>query len=230
MTFTLAGEGFSPDSRLRRTIEFKVPTLEFSAVPSVVQLAPGLATGMGGVFAGPDTTRITFTSSDPSKLLLSADPANAGQASITVEARPYAPLQFYAIGLAGSGTVNVQLTAEGYQPTEIPVTFYPPAVLFAQPSLTRGLSPTTIEVQVRPQLDSPTSSQYFAATRLIIPIQSSNAALGTLNPTSITMEVGKDRGSTTFTPAAKGITILTLTPPEGFVSTTAQSQMVVIVN
>jgi hypothetical protein len=70
-------------------------------------------------------TQLTITSSDPSRLLLAPDANTPGQGSITITSTG-----FYAQALSDSGTVNISVSADGYQSGSGVVTLAPSAVVF----------------------------------------------------------------------------------------------------
>ena len=87
-------------------------------------------TGEGG-FKQPAT--LTITSADPSRLVLSADGKSPGQGTLVVttaaNSNGYRP--FYLQSLSDSGTVNVTVSADGYQTGVLPVSLTPSAAVFS---------------------------------------------------------------------------------------------------
>ncbi len=76
-------------------------------------------------------TPITVTSSDPSRLLVSADTKTPGQGSITLTPgvnQVFGGVNLQALG--SDGTVSVAISADGYQSASFPVTLAPSAAVF----------------------------------------------------------------------------------------------------
>jgi len=77
---------------------------------------------------------VTVTSSDPTRLLVSADGRSAGQASVNVTFGSNGSGLMYLQGLTDNGTVNVSASAPTYQTGTAPVTLAPSAAVFTYPS------------------------------------------------------------------------------------------------
>ena len=107
----LQPDGFveSPESRLRlRLVEQQLTVQSPRAVGRNLQIPVRLQSVTGRPFLL--NGQITATSRDPARLLLSADPQQAGQASVTFDAAN----GFYAQALAGQGTVEIELRGTGF--------------------------------------------------------------------------------------------------------------------
>jgi hypothetical protein len=125
-------------------------------VTSSVQIGRDLQTAVSisaeGSFQQP--ALVTVSSSDPSRLLVSASETAAGQATVTVSMQPNLGLRVFLQSLSGNGSPIVTVSADGYQSTTLPVTLTPAAAVFqadvnsfnlftnsAPQRLTAGLAP-----------------------------------------------------------------------------------------
>jgi hypothetical protein len=180
---------------------------------------------------------LTVTSDDPTRLLLSAGPDQAGSASITLTVNGgfvYSP-EFWLQGLADNGTVTYNVTANGLGTAKGKVTLVPSAIVimgpFKAPSFqtTPGGRPSKL-VLISATLDSSmkVSQEQLVAggSRLTVRIENSHTEFGTVSESAVTLMGGLSEAVTYFKPAGEGKATLTPVPPPGF-STSADYASVV---
>lgn len=250
---------------------FSVPA-EFAAVTAMVKI-PGLGLsdelavgenlevrgilGLGA--ASPvEGVRVTLSSDDPTRLLLSDSATGTGSKSITIlipaneSWRPY-----YVQALGSSGTVTYKATALGFQnrtatvflaPSGIvltPIFQGPPdeaQVLRKEPSdgtyqfstaLSKG-TPMNL-VAWTAQLDPKTHRAADITVQplrgglsLTIPLRNSNPAVGKIN-SEITIPGGSESSVTPFTPVGVGSTEISVTTPQGFTGAANSTKVIATV-
>jgi hypothetical protein len=221
---------------------FRVFTITVNAPPMFVGdalLGKDLQTAMAGSLGdtSPADVTVTITSTDPSKVLLSALPTTAGAASIVITATGPTNVipAFYVQGLADSGTVTLNISAPNFLPTTAHVTLTPSGFIISSPAsfTTQGtaanaefqiasarLAPGTLTFQV----GQPLRPGAAAAVNVTSTVPSVGAI--TLSPVQFTGNQGLR--STFFDPqpvAADGTTTVQISTPAGF-STPSQFQSV----
>ncbi|MBS1833921.1 MAG: hypothetical protein JST65_14485 [Acidobacteria bacterium] len=102
--------------------------------------------GRGDALPGP----VTLESSDPSRAVLSLDPATPGSAKIAL---PNAGTQFWVQGLGDSGEVSIRISGGGYSPSQLAVQLYPSVV---------GVSPPQYLTELRAGLELSVQLTYLA--------------------------------------------------------------------
>jgi hypothetical protein len=173
---------------------------------------------------------VTVTSNDPSKLLLSATPDGAGQASITVVVAPNHSISstFYVYGLDSNGSPTYTATATGFGSTTGTVTLAPSGFIITGPNLGYDFATNTqlpVGVSVYSALLTPTGD--FSAAQNVAGGLSINVnvtatdiapavGVGTLNPSQLTIAGGTGSAGTYFQPAGAGTTQLAVVQPSGF--------------
>lgn len=177
--------------------------------------------------APPSGVRLTVSSDDPSRILLSADPERAGSASIsvTVNAKLRESGEFWVQGLGNSGTATYTVTADGMGSVKGTVTLAPSAIVMVGPfkqanfSTTRRGGPAKITV-VSAVLNSSQKvdrEQQIAGGRQVeVVIRNSNPEVGKLAESKLTLAGGSSFVLTRFQPAEVGNAILSPVQPEGF--------------
>jgi hypothetical protein len=198
------------------------PYLAPAAIPITVQggfLAVNGPTILGkdlqAAFTLSSQTTVTVTSSDPSRLLVSASATQPGAASVVATQGT-----FYAQGLADSGSVTITVSASGFQIAPSPITLAPATVVFGSlPNLT-GFStispPVSLPAQLTPAPFAQPQARRAGAGPLIVPITLSDAAVGSVTPAQLTFNPGDSIGSFNFQPKAAGAELITLAIPPGF--------------
>ncbi|HET7697241.1 MAG TPA: PKD domain-containing protein [Vicinamibacterales bacterium] len=228
--------GFSPPSN------FTVFTATVNAPAMFVGdalLGKDLQTAMAGSLAETSPADVTFTitSSDPSKVLLSALPTAAGSAAIGITATgPTSVIPaFFVQGLADSGTVTLNVTAPGFAPATAQVTLTPSGFLISSPAdfTTQGNAPGT-ELQIASARLAPGTLAYQVGQPLrpgaaaSVNVTSSAPAVGTITLSPVTFSGNQGVRSTFFDPqpvASDGTATVQISTPPGF-STPSQYQSV----
>jgi len=186
---------------------------------------------------------VTITSNNPSLLLFSQTATSAGSAQITVSIPPHVVgVDIFAQGLASSGTATYTVTASGFGAATGTVTLAPSGIFIAGQHGAFGTSGpnglglvkfstgkilgSTLIYIAAAMLDSAgniADTTQFVAGGLSVNVDmaSSNTAVGTLSPSSVTISGGSNLGSTFFQPLSIGNSTLTVDTPTGF-STPAQ--------
>jgi hypothetical protein len=226
VTISADGTGFSPLSTLTSRLSVALPPLPFS-VPPTLTVGRNLQTAINNFSTA--ALPLTITSSDPTLVLISPDGKSKGSASLTAALKQYAPTNFYIQSLADTGTATVTFSSPGYASSAVTVNPCPSAFQFDRQVLNLSkTNPFTFSVApVAVQAGYPTSQSPWAP--VTVAIASSQPAIGSLTPSSVTFKPGDSSAAVTFTPAASGSTVLTFTPPAGFVQTNPPSQLVVTV-
>ena len=225
-----------------RHISKVVAAVVFVATPAVMFCASGLAVPDVTVGrnlemyasvklpeAAPQSgVPLTVTSDDPTRLLLSQAPDQAGSTSITlaVNSGLVNSPEFWVQGLADNGSATYHVTANGLGTAKGKVTFVPSAIVimgpFKAPSFqtTPGGRPSKL-VLISATLDSSmkVSQEQLVAggSRLTVRIENSHTESGTvLGESAVTFMGGASEAATYFKPAAEGKATLTPVPPPGF--------------
>jgi len=219
-------EGFVsvPDAALRVRVFARKLTLAGSALllsPDLqVQLQPRTVFGDS---RPPGSVPITVTSPDPSKLLISTDPAQPGQPSVTVPLEQNIYVQ--ALGSVTAGErVTVQLSAPNFATSEIPLTIAPLGLRReGQSPLEINLfSPThVIHIQYGPMDgDRPASGSYTLSPGITLPVRISSSDHSILEPVSASAQPGSFL-LVEVRPRRPGHAVLRLDAPSSVVNQTA---------
>lgn len=180
----------------------------------------------------PDGVDVTITSSDPSKVVLSSDPTQAGAASATVHVNggTRGLANFYVQSLASSGTVT--LTAKGTDLTDstTTITLAPSGFVIVTPSINSGSSGDSTVTIASELLDAsltPTGTQQSVrpgAAPVNVVIASSNTGVATVT-SPVVFAANTSTATSTFHPVASGNTVVSIQTPTGF-STPTQYQAI----
>ena len=186
--------------------------------------------------APPGNLVVTITSSDPSKVLLSAS-GGAGSPSITVTvpAGQTSSPAFYVQALADTGAIDITASAAGYASGTTPMTLHPSGFVlthvywcfgcFGQDiQTTAGAANTSlflVSTRLNPATLNPEESQTVRGGLSVdVTVSTTPAGVGTMVPTPVTVTGGTafESGVVTiaFNPAAAGTTLLEVVTPTGF--------------
>jgi hypothetical protein len=213
----------------------------FAGAPAAVFCAPGLAVPdvtvgrnlqMSASVKLPEAApqsgvSLTVTSDDPTRLLLSKAPDQAGSASITLTVNlgfVYSP-DFWVQGLADNGTVTYNVNADGVGTAKGKVTLVPSAIVIIGPSKApifqttpRGRPSKLLLISAALDSSMKVSQEQMVAggTRVTVRLENSHTECGTLRESAVTLMGGEAEATTYFEPAAEGQATLTPVPPPGF--------------
>ncbi len=256
--------GFEPAGEGETTLSLKPPAgfglvPEFSSVIASVRL-PGFALSdqvivgqnleLGGVlglgqYAGGNGVDVTLTSNDPTQLLLSATPTDAGSKSIVINVPlGEASARYYLQALGNSGTVSYTATAPGFRKRTALVGLAPSGIIITpvwqgppdEAHVLRAEAPESkskfsvdlaekqsIELVVwTAQLDPVT---HRSADITVQPLRGGFTITATLTNTNpvvggvdaqVTIAGGSDHAITKFQQKAIGSTEIAVTTPQGF--------------
>ncbi len=140
--------GFStaPDAYRTQPVNVSLRSFNLFSTSAGQDRSVGLNYSPGGVS---QAVSIHFTSSDPSLVLLSADPKGAGSSDLTVTLAPQAVTPtVYVFGLAAGGSPTISATGNGFAPATASVILSPSGFAFqnSQVTLAAGQS-ATVRVQ-----------------------------------------------------------------------------------
>ena len=213
------GFGPSPDGSESVTVTVTKPSLTTNCSQIVVgrdtQVTCNLAFGAAAGTA-------TATSGDPSLLLVSSDPNTPGAASATVA--PNGQTASMTIqGLAGYGTVEVLITAPGYQDLRIPVILRPASFSL---DLEFVQSPIALRVGNIANLSVTMRTGGAAATpragaNIPIDLVADQAGIVSITPAHLVFNGPQASGNLVLKGLAPGSTILRMTVPPAYLSTAA---------
>jgi hypothetical protein len=226
-----------PVSAGEANITFQVPD-------TYVAPAPVHVTVQGGqiYFSGPQTlgkdletafsmnlrAAVTVTSSDPSRVLVSATPLATGQPSVTVTEGTV-----YAQALADSGSVNLTAAAPGYQSTTVRVALSQSQVVIGNPNYSTSLTtlspPFALEGRLTPTSGGTPQARRPGSAPLTVPIMLSDPGVGTVTPAQLTFNPGDSSAPFSFRPLAAGSELISLGVPAGFADAQALRQLLVTV-
>ncbi|HEU5403844.1 MAG TPA: hypothetical protein VFU86_20985, partial [Terriglobales bacterium] len=175
---------------------------------------------------------VTITSSDPTKVVLSSDPTQAGAASATVHVNggTRGLPTFYVQALASSGTVT--LTAKGTDLTDgtTTITLAPSGFVIVNSSINSGStgdSTVTVGTSVLDASLNPTGTRQGirpGAAPVNVLIASSNTGIATVT-SPVAFAANAITATSTFHPVAAGNTTISIQAPSGF-STPTQYQSI----
>jgi hypothetical protein len=171
---------------------------------------------------------ITLTSSDPSKLLLSAANDTAGSPSLEVTVREgsAASSNFYLQALAGEGTVSYAATAAGVAKSMGKVTLARSGLTIASPFGTgKPLLTSAGTISSRLTLNSvpltasgqPGDEQQVRGGLVVtISLSASKPGVGSINPSTVTIQGGLSSTTAEFEPTGPGETLVGATAVPAF--------------
>lgn len=197
-----------------------------------MQLLDGAWLEVGAPTGGVD---ITFTSSDPSKVLLSTSASTAGTGSITLHyAAGYTnQLYFYVQALANTGSVTLTAKGTGYADSTATVTLVPSGFVISNSNITNAtvggsdvpigiaaaaLQPGTLNFGSYQQLRAGVSPANVGVT-------SSNTTVATITTSPVVFNANDQSLSTALHPVGAGNTTISIATPAGF-STPSQFQSI----
>ena len=201
-------------------------------VPNVITLSNAPAAALS----------VTLTSSNPSVLLLSTDPNVTGSASITVSTSTTTTPVFYEQGQA-LGNVNITLSATNFTTLVAPVAVNQPTLLLQSLISNNTLTSTAPSGEIDVALgeaasngsflgicafgssvgsNSPLGCKLNPGVSLTVDVTSSNAAVGTITSSPVTLSAGSQLAITRFQPVGAGTTNVALgTLPAGLYTSAA---------
>ena len=180
--------------------------------------------GSLGVPAPAGNLPVTYTSSDPSLLVVSSSPTAAGAASVTVsvQAGTFGLPAVYFQALAGSGTVHVIASALGYTSGDSTVTLTPSGFWIWAPGFAQSFTTNSFaansdvilsSIRLTPTLQSAGEQEVRGGLSLSVVVTSSNTAVGTIaSPVAFVGGTGA-RKTTQFDPQGPGVSILSIPVP-----------------
>jgi hypothetical protein len=177
---------------------------------------------------------ITIASNNPSQLLLAVNATDAGSPSIVVKVQAgFQGTSFFVYGLASSGSATYSASAPGFGAATGTVNLTPSGIVISGPSGASSSFVATVAQGNQPifvysaRLDS--SSNFVETMPLTggssvsVAVTSSNASVGTIVTSPVTITAGNSSAATQFRPVGAGTSTLTVATPAGF-STPAASQ------
>lgn len=170
------------------------------------------------VAAPAGNTQVTLTSSDPSRVLLSAMPNVAGSASITlqVNAGSTSVSTYYVQALASSGSAVITATADGYSANSFEVNLTESSAIIASPSAinTTPFSNNTSVLIRTYRLNAAGQIVSIQGVRggfsVDMPISTSDSTIGVMVDSNLTITGGESFVSTEFDPVSAGTTTINL--------------------
>jgi VCBS repeat-containing protein len=183
------------------------------------------AAGTLGVVAPAGNQPVTFTSSDPSRVILSSSATAAGgpSATVIVPAGTSGIPPVYIQALQSSGTVQVTATALGYTDGVFTVTLSPSgfwiwAPGFAQSFTTNSFAANSTvivsSVQLPPNLVGGFERELRGGLTVNVDVSSSVTTVGTITTSPIVFQGGTGaRKTTLFDPQGPGVSILSIPSP-----------------
>jgi hypothetical protein len=216
--------GFSAPS-VRQKFVVNIPESVLTLYPFTLGKNTQIPFGLSGV------ARLTLTSSDPSKVLISTDPGKLGSGSVTVTGQTV-----YLQGLASSGTVMLKASAPGYSSVSSLITLVPTGLGIAFDQSNNAVtyngvkySTTTQSVAVNIVVNlivgtnPQASGTFLPLPALTAKITSSNPAVAAITGGAITIPVQPTQGfnglaTATELPVGPGETIISISQPAGFSS------------
>jgi hypothetical protein len=182
---------------------------------------------------------VTVTSDDQTRLLVASQPNVAGTRSITLKVNPqYVETpDFYLQGFGDSGFVTYTVTAPGYGNAKGTITLAPSAIRIQGPyraaefrTSTGKPAPITITSGRLDGEGNFAQEQPIAGgLRVAVNLTTSDARIGSIAQTPVTLAGGATSSGTTFKPAGAGKTVITASAPSGFTISTKLGSLTAIV-
>lgn len=174
--------------------------------------------------------RVDVTSADPIAVLLAGRPADTGRAQISFSINEGLSVVtgIYVHGLQSSGTASIIASASGWNSGTATISMAPSGFVLTGPDpvskqiVTVGQSSSAVLTVSAARLDA---SLNFIETQPLrgdtsatVTLANSSPSLGSLAPSSVTLDGGKVSATATFTAAlsTSGSTTLTAASPSGF--------------
>jgi hypothetical protein len=175
----------------------------------------------------PNDVNVTLTSSDPSKVVLSADSVTPGSGSLTIPffAGLASSRSIYVQALDQSGTVSIMIAAPGYGSTSAQVMLFPTSFRADQMNvnLSAPSNPYQLPLRPVPLVDPPVSyvnSTYqlrAGMSGITIGVSSSAPAVVSA-PSQITASAGAREVDVPITPLSPGSATLSFNFPDPYVA------------
>ena len=180
-----------------------------------------------GTYNVPSDVDATLTSSDPSKVLLSADPAMPGVAVLKVHfvGGSGTTRTVYVQALDQSGQVSIAIAASGYSTTTTKVALAPTTFVPDQTSLTARLTSGSALLRFYP-VPFVTPASYYSNRLQFRPgvpsfsvmAASSDSNVATVSPTTVAWPVASQELDVTVRPVATGSAAVMLTVPDPYIA------------
>ncbi len=241
--FSSTPSGYSTPGNYKTAV-FTVTAPAINVVAATI--GKNLQTTTYGTLAQPAPTggrTVTVTSSDTTKLLLSATGTTTGTGTLTLSlaAGQQSIPAFYVQALAGSGTATITMSASGYANGTGTMTLYPSGFALQASDFTTHVSDNPTTLTVVPAALDPMFSNVYAVQQLR-PNQPNTKATLTLTDQSGTSPVGKitvnpvtfqgddnpNSQTTSFQPLNTGSTLIKITSPSGFTNASSQVTATVV--
>jgi hypothetical protein len=209
-------------------------------------IGKNLQTTTYGYLAQPAPTggrTVTVSSSDTTKLLLSATGTTTGTGSLTfnIAAGQTVIPTFFVQALAGSGTATVTMSAPGYANGTGTMTLDPSGFALQASDFTTHLTDNPTTLTVVPAALDPTFLNVVAVQQLrpnqpntkatlTLTDQSGTSPVGkiTLNPVTFQGDDNPNSQTTSFQPLHAGSTLIKITSPTGFTNASTQVTATVV--
>jgi hypothetical protein len=174
----------------------------------------------------PTDLAIKVTTTDPRRILLSAAPDRAGEASISVPVRAGSRLsrEFFVQGLDSTGSVSYSAAADGVEAASATVTLGPSGVILARAGvpLSNLRTTTGLKAQIMVLTALLDSNHAFAEPQLVAGGHTVMGRITTSDPKvggvaeSFTIHGGAVSADLEFRPTGPGAATLAIVPPAGF--------------
>lgn len=219
----------------------RLAVLSAIAIPSVSAAAAGITAPDANIGRNlqvpitvrlPDTKprqniKLTVTSDQPARLLLSTDPEKTGVKTISLNVPPQflETPTFWLQGLADSGTATYTVSAEGLGRTKGKVKLTSSSVVIVGPyraprfpigPRSQPARITVVSAALNREGKVGAEEQLAGGLQIEIPLSNSNPSIGRLRASKLTLRGGSSSETTLFEPAAEGETTLAPVQPRGF--------------
>lgn len=187
---------------------------------------------------GQPNVNLTVTSSDPSRVLLSASPTVAGQGAVTLSNATSQNVTVYVQALASTGSATLTFSAPGYQNTTSTVQLMSSAVELLSPFSGATLTPLSAPIGFQAKLVpyNPTSGAGSSAETLRpgaaplnVQVSLSDPSVASATPAQLTFAAGSSTQSFNIQPSAPGSALLSLSVPAGFLDPVSLRQQLLTV-
>jgi hypothetical protein len=195
----------------------------------------------------PTDLQVTITSNSPN-VLLSASPTAAGSSSLTLTVfqgngvNSFGFPSYYIQALGDAGTVQLTVSASGFESSSINVTLAPAGFVIEGPNGIGGnfgtvLANGNVSLTVRAAVLNPSTglpTLLYEPVRggfsTIVDVISSAPGVATLAGPPLTMTGGNATGAVTLQPQAPGQTTVTIITPAGYATPSFGNWFMVTVN
>jgi hypothetical protein len=178
--------------------------------------------------APPDGVEVTLTSADAARLRFSKTAEGTGTAILKLNVRGgyRGSPDFYIQGFGNTGSVTYTATAAGYTTSAGTVTLAPSGVIMARSGMglqnlltTSGAAKTEFVLYsalLDPDLNFVHPQPVAAGPPVSVTLTSSDPKVGGVASASVTIPPGSASAGVEFRPLTAGVTILSLSVPQGF--------------